>query len=232
MYNYSGIKPETIELLRINRFQDSKAFYEEHKEALKQGATVPMRQIVLDLAELMTQMDEKMYTEPVYCVSRIRRDTRRTKSKMLYRENLWLMLRRNKKAYPFAPFFWFEFAPEGYTYGIALFTERPVQFDELRKLILQHPKKWMKAVEGAENAGLHFGFYDAYKNDRIPDAPKRLKPYLNAKNMHFSHTDPDLRKLDSPALIDELKHAFSAAEPMYRFLIEAYDNMIAEGLIG
>lgn len=44
MYNYSGIKPEIIELLSVNRFNDSKAFYEEHKEELKQGATVPMRQ--------------------------------------------------------------------------------------------------------------------------------------------------------------------------------------------
>lgn len=44
MYNYKGIKPEIIELLSINRFNDSKAFYEEHKEELKQGATVPMRQ--------------------------------------------------------------------------------------------------------------------------------------------------------------------------------------------
>ena len=38
MYNYSGIKPEIIELLSVNRFNDSKAFYEEHKEELKQGA--------------------------------------------------------------------------------------------------------------------------------------------------------------------------------------------------
>ena len=32
MYNYSGIKPEIVELLSINRFNDSKEFYEEHKE--------------------------------------------------------------------------------------------------------------------------------------------------------------------------------------------------------
>ena len=64
-----------------------------------------MRQIVLDLAEMMTELDNKMYTDPVYTVSRIRRDTRRSKSKMMYRENLWLMLRRHKKQYPCAPFF-------------------------------------------------------------------------------------------------------------------------------
>lgn len=105
MTNFNGITPKAIELLSENRFNDSKAFYEEHKEELKQLATIPMRQIVLDLAEMMTELDDKMYTDPVYTVSRIRRDTRRSKSKMMYRENLWLMLRRHKKQYPCAPFF-------------------------------------------------------------------------------------------------------------------------------
>ena len=45
-YNYSGIKPESIELLCLNRFNDSKEFYEGHKEELKNGITVPLRQIV------------------------------------------------------------------------------------------------------------------------------------------------------------------------------------------
>ena len=78
MYNFSGIKPETIELLSLNRFNDSKAFYEEHKEKLKQGAIIPMRQLVLDLSDLLSDLDPLMDTNPMYIVSRIRRDTRRS----------------------------------------------------------------------------------------------------------------------------------------------------------
>lgn len=113
MYNYSGIKPEIIELLSVNRFNDSKAFYEEHKEELKQGATVPMRQMVLDLSDVLCDLDPLMDTNPTYIVSRIRRDTRRTKSKLLYRENLWVMFRRNKFEYPFAPFTGLNLNPKG-----------------------------------------------------------------------------------------------------------------------
>ena len=58
-YNFKGIKPESIELLCLNRFNDSKEFYEEHKLELKEGITVPMRQIVLDLSGLMYE-DIKM----------------------------------------------------------------------------------------------------------------------------------------------------------------------------
>ena len=103
-YNFKGIKPESIELLCLNRFNDSKEFYEEHKLELKEGITVPMRQIVLDLSGLMYDIDDKMLTDPVRSVSRIYRDTRGNRSKIKYRENMWLMLRRYKKdMYPDAP---------------------------------------------------------------------------------------------------------------------------------
>mgnify|MGYP000766844083 CR=1 FL=1 len=34
MTNFNGITPKAIELLSENRFNDSKAFYEEHKDCL------------------------------------------------------------------------------------------------------------------------------------------------------------------------------------------------------
>ena len=231
MYNYSGIKPEAIELLSLNRFNDSKAFYEEHKEALKQGITVPMRQIVLDLSDIMSELDPLSDLNPVYAVSRIRRDTRRTKSKMLYRENLWLMLRRNKFAYPFAPFYWFEFSPEMYAFGLGMCTQRPAQFDTVRQKIMKEPERWLNAVEATQNAGLTFVTRDFYKKDKIPNAPEELKPYLNAKNMEFFYINSNVSKIADSSLIDELRLMLDVSAPMYEFLIEAYDTAFSEGLI-
>ena len=106
-YNYKGIKPENIELLCLNRFNDSKPFYEEHKEELKQGITVPLRQMVLDMSDVLFDIDDKMYLDPVRVHSRIHRDTRGNRSKIKYRENMWVFFRRYKKEYPSAPFFYF-----------------------------------------------------------------------------------------------------------------------------
>ncbi len=231
MYNYSGIKPEIIELLSLNRFHDSKAFYEEHKEELKQGATVPMRQIVLDLSDIMSELDPLADLNPVYSVSRIRRDTRRSKSKLMYRENLWLMLRRNKAAYPCAPFYWFEFLPSGYAFGLGMWTFKPAQFDAVRNKILEEPERWLNAVKAAEKAGLTYNTRDYYKKDKVPGAPESLKKYLNAKNMEFVRWNSDLRNIASEKLIDELRKMMEISSPMYQFLIEAYDKAVSEGLI-
>ncbi len=231
MYNYRGITPEAVDLLAVNRFNDSKPFYEEHKQELKEGATIPMRQIILDMSDLMYEIEPLADMNPIYVVSRIRRDTRRSKDKMMYRDNLWLMMRRNKVAYPFAPFYWFEFSPMGYMYGLGMWTAKPSQFDYVRGLILEQPERWLNAVEATKAAGLNFNVTDFYKKDRIPDAPDELKQYLNAKNMEFSYWNDNLENIGTTKIIDELRLMMDISSPMYKFLIEAYDKAISEGVI-
>ena len=65
--------------------------------------------------------------------------------------------------------------------------------------------------------------------DRINN--EALQPYLNAKDMSFSYTGWNLEHIGSTALIDELKAGFAAAFPLYKIFIEAYENMLSEGLI-
>lgn len=230
-YNFKGIKPESIELLCLNRFNDSKEFYEEHKLELKEGITVPMRQIVLDLSGLMYDIDDKMLTDPVRSVSRIYRDTRGNRSKIKYRENMWLMLRRYKKEYPSAPFFYFEFYPNSFGYGLAFWTWKQSAFKEVHNLIMDHPGRWLDAVDACKQAGLTYNARDNYKKDMYPDAPKEIKPYLSAKNMEFSYSSFDMNRINSPSLIDELKLAFDLARLMYSFWADAYDNMLDKGII-
>ena len=230
-YNFKGIKPESIELLCLNRFNDSKEFYEEHKLELKEGITVPMRQIVLDLSGLMYDIDDKMLTDPVRSVSRIYRDTRGNRSKIKYRENMWLMLRRYKKEYPSAPFFYFEFYPNSFGYGLAFWTWKQSAIKEVHNLIIEHPGRWLDAVDACKQAGLTYNARDNYKKDMYPDAPKEIKPYLSAKNMEFSYSSFDMNRINSPSLIDELKLAFDLARPMYSFWADAYDNMLDKGII-
>ena len=230
-YNFKGIKPESIELLCLNRFNDSKEFYEEHKLELKDGITVPMRQIVLDLSGLMYDIDDKMLTDPVRSVSRIYRDTRGNRSKIKYRENMWLMLRRYKKEYPSAPFFYFEFYPNSFGYGLAFWTWKQSAFKEVHNLIIEHPGRWLDAVDACKQAGLTYDARDNYKKDMYPNAPKQIKPYLSAKNMEFSYSSFDMNRINSQSLIDELKLAFDLARPMYSFWADAYDNMLDKGII-
>lgn len=230
-YNFQGIKPESIELLCLNRFNDSRSFYEEHKEELKQGITVPMRQIMLDMSGLMYDIDDKMMTDPMKSVSRIYRDTRGRRNKIKYRENMWMFFRRSKNEFPSAPFYFFEFFPNSYGYGLVFWLYRQSLFKAVHQQILKHPDRWLDAVAACEQAGFVYECRDEYKKELYPDAPEELKPYLKAKNMSFCYYSSDLSKIGSASLIDELSLAFDIARPMYEFFIDCYDNLLSEGLV-
>ena len=230
-YNYKGITPESIELLCLNRFNDSKPFYEEHKEELKQGITVPMRQMVLDLSDVLYDIDDKMYLNPVRAVSRIHRDTRGNRSKIKYRENMWTFFRRYKKEYPQAPFYYFEFYPDRFGYGLVFWLWRPSNMQVLHNMIIEQPKRFSEALNACADAGFTFSTTDVYKKDRYPDAPAELKPFLASKNFLFSYENYDLERLNTTELIDEIRLAFDIVRPMYEFMIEAYERMLQEGLI-
>ena len=223
-YNYKGIKPESIELLCLNRFNDSKPFYEEHKEELKQGITVPLRQMVLDMSDVLFDIDDKMYLDPVRVHSRIHRDTRGNRSKIKYRENMWVFFRRYKKEYPSAPFYYFEFYPNCYGYGLVFWTWKASDF----RLVHQ---RFRKALKACEDAGFTFETKDFYKKEVYPDAPKDLKPYLLAKNFSFTYNSVYMSRIASSTIIDEMRLAFDIARPMYEFMIEAHEKMMHEGLI-
>ncbi|MBR3150032.1 MAG: DUF2461 family protein [Eubacterium sp.] len=230
-YNYKGITPEAIELLCLNRFNDSKPFYEENKEELKQRITVPLRQIVLDLSDVLYDIDEKMYLDPVRAVSRIHRDTRGNRSKIKYRENMWIFFRRYKKEYPEAPFYYFEFYPNSFGYGLVFWTWRASNFRIVHQMIMEQPKRFMLAVKACADAGFSFSCRDYYKKEVYPDAPEELKPFLLAKNFGFSYNCFDMERLNSTELINEMKLAFDIARPMYEFMLEAHERMMKEGLI-
>ena len=183
------------------------------------------------MSDLLFEIDEKMYLDPVRAVSRIHRDTRGNRSKIKYRENMWVFFRRYKKQYPEAPFYYFEFYPQQFGYGLVFWTWRATHFKVVHDMIVEQPKRFMKAVKACADAGFSFNAYDVYKKDRYPDAPAELKPFLQAKSFGFSYTCHDIQQMNTPALIDEIKLAFDIARPMYEFMIDAYERMLQEGLI-
>ena len=121
MSDFKGITQDALFLMQLNRFNDSKAFYEENKEKIKANMTVPMRQIAASLSDMMLDIDQFMNTIPTKMVSRVRRDTRYTHDKHLYRENMWIMFMRPKKEWHMYPCMWFEVTPQAWSCGVGTY---------------------------------------------------------------------------------------------------------------
>lgn len=153
---YRGITPDALWLLAENRFQNSKEFYESKKTAIKEQVLIPMQQICAALADMMEKIDGKISVIPSRMISRIRRDTRFTKDKTLYREHVWATFVRPKKEFPCSPAFWFEITPQGYTCGVGYYCTTPQLMQAYRDAILADPAAFRRAVRKAERAGFAF----------------------------------------------------------------------------
>ena len=220
---YSGISPDTLFLAAQNRFENSRIFYEEHKKELKEGFTIPMRQIAAEIAPQLYEIDDKVMTDPVKMVSRFFRDTRFSKDKHLYRDNLWIMFMRNKHEWQQYPCMWFEVTQNFWSYGVGMFWVDATYLELYRKALLERPQEFLKAVRAAERTGAMYS-PELYKKPKAGNPIPEIEPYYNVKYLHFVAHSTNFELLESEELIEELKEVYSDFAPMYTFLKEIADE--------
>ena len=222
MHTYDGIRPEGLLLLAQNRFENSKEFYEAHKEEIKRLVLTPLGQIVEALAGDFARLDPQMLLAPARVVSRVRRDTRFAKEKHLYRENVWITFSRKGEGPMVWPCMWFEVLPEesAWVAGVCVYDNQPAYMQFLRARIAEAPQAFLQVAQGALDAGAALQT-EAFKKDRAGDAPDALKPYLNAKGWWLKHRSSDLTPLAREDFPETLRGIYAAYAPMYRYLLAA-----------
>ena len=222
MAEFKGFDRNIFTLLEINKFNDSKNFYESVKEEIKQGAIVPMRQLCADLSDELYRVDDKMNLVPTKMVSRIRRDTRFSKNKDLYRANVWCMFMRDKHLW--------QRQPDGYDYGVGTFRTDTVFLEAFREHLATHQDEFRRALASLSitNAIPDIEYFKKDKPgiERIADD---LKKFYNCKNFYYVYSSREMERLIDGSVKEELIYAIRAFAPMYQFLADITDKIIAEG---
>ena len=88
-------------------------------------------------------------------VSRIYRDARRLHGRGPYKDHLWLTLRRPKERWVSLPAFYFEIAPEYYSFGMGCYDPTPVTMAKLRARIDRDPKPLEKLARKLKGSGFN-----------------------------------------------------------------------------
>ncbi len=223
--SFEGIEAEVLWLLAENRFQDSKAFYEEHKETIKQKAILPLRRLAAELAESMHRIDSLLVTDPMTngCVSRVRRDNRFTHDKSMYRENLWVAFMRDKHEWDAIPAFYLDFSLRGAEWGMGFYRATPAILQALRRRTDADPKRVLRAIQTAAKAGFILGGEPYARPRSRPDTPTLLRPVYDCRNLSLSRRDsPELvAQADLP---ERLAAGFRALAPMYQIMTESVEE--------
>ena len=219
---YPGIAAESLFLLAENRFQDSKAFYEENKPTINKTVVHPLKQLVSDLTPAMLAVDPLLGGH----VSRVRRDNRFTHDKHLYRENMWIVFMRDKKAWDWCvPAFYLDFSLARAEWGLGFYSATPAIMRALRGRIEADPERAIKAVKAAKKAGFALGGRPYARPRSTEETPDLLRPFYDCKSVDLSRCEaPDF--VAGEDLPQRLLTGFQALTPLYHLLMEAVEEVV------
>jgi uncharacterized protein (TIGR02453 family) len=215
--SFDGFTPEALRFLFENKIHDSKSWYDEHKVQYKKYVYNPFVELVNELAPDMLKVDSNLITVPSRLISRVRRDTRFTRDKSMYRDNVWLVFRRDRLSMAASPCFWFEISQKGSSYGVGYYEAERDSMDKMREMIINGAPAFLKALRYYESQKEFAIGGEMYKRSKFPDQPENLKLWLNRKNIFFECVQDNFELAFSKELPDALKKGFTNLKPIYDF---------------
>ena len=149
-------------------------------------------------------------------MSRIYRDARRLFGRGPYKDHLWLSLFRFGNESGGHPVFWFELAPEGWSYGMGFWDAPALTMEKHRVRIDSNPKPLLKLHNALARQGEFVLQGPDYKRPK-PCGEERLSPWYNKKSLSIGHEEGLAEVIYTPALADRLTEGFAFLMPYYDY---------------
>lgn len=220
------INEKTLLFLDENVRRNDRDWFAAHKEQYRELVETPMLAIAEALGPTISGIDPILEVEPRRTLSRIRRDTRFSRDKSLFRNSVWIAFRKEKGLSH--PVFFFEFCPDFHRLGCGYYATPPKVMECIRQRILAGDPGFQRA-QTALAALPHFAIDgDMYKRRKYADQPPELQAWLERKTVTAMHTCTDRSLLFAESLTQTLADTFAQLAPVYQFFVachvEAMDN--------
>ncbi len=220
MAGFTGFTQQGLTFLQQIAQNNTKEWFEEHRDIYEQHLLLPIRKLVTDLGTDMMAIDELFEIRPAIgkTISRMNRDTRFSHDKSLYRSNIWLTFKRSRKNWTDAPTYFFEFGPDWWRYGLGYYSASRATMDLFRQQLIRAPADFLKIAECIHPNFLIEG--ESYKRPLIKDQPQELATWYNKKSWALISHHHDMEPLFSNQLVDILSKDFRRLSPIYDFLMK------------
>ena len=213
--------PSTLDFLFENRLNDSKSWFNEHRDDYNNYVTKPFNDFTEALTPAMQNIDSLISH---IRVSRIYRDARYARGKSIFRENMWCTFSRTHDLYRSLPSFYFEISGNGFDYGCGYYIAATESMNDLRSLILNDSPYFTAALEAFEAQSTFDLYGDMYKRDRYPAESDTKKNWLNRKTIGISARSKDWELLFSDRLADKIAADFESIAPIYDLFLKAEES--------
>ena len=212
---FTGFTDETVDFMWGIRFNNERSWFEAHKEIYLEHFYRPMVELADEIYAFLRE--QRPDYGLVRKVTRIYRDARRLFGRGPYKDHLWFSLRRRNENEGAEPSFYFEIAPEYYSYGMGAWDLPPVTMAKLRARIDRDPKPLEKLARRLERQGEFALEGRQYKRPK-GDPGKLLFPWYNSRQLVISSDHNCEGPLFGPELADQVLEGFRFLVPYYQYL--------------
>ncbi len=210
---FQGFTQGAVDFLWGVRFHNDRTWFAAHKQEYLELVDRPLRELSGQLLGAMNEAyPDEGFTQHV---SRIYRDARRLHGRGPYKDHLWLAIMRPADGMAGHPAFYFELAPNYYSYGCGFWDMSPATAAKHRARIDRDPKPLAALARKLERSDFAL-FGEEYKRPK-GDAGRLLNPWYNRKNLGVSRDENCEGVLFTSELYDVLLKSFRFLMPFYRY---------------
>ena len=215
--DFQGYTQGTVDFLWGLRLNNERSWFLAHKGECLELVDAPTRALAAQLTEEMTRAYPKLGLE---CkVSRIYRDARRLYGRGPYKDHLWLSLRRPAEQEGAIPCFFFEVAPERYSYGMGCWDPTPLTMAKLRARIDRDPKPLERLARQVKRRGEFALEGEEYKRPKGDPGPL-LSPWYNRRQISLCRDCNCEGAFFGPELAHQVLEGWRSLVPLCRWMRE------------
>ena len=212
---FQGFSQGTVDVLWGIRFNNERSWFLAHKEEFQQQVDAPLRALADQVGQTIAEEFPKLGLQTK--VSRIYRDARRLHGRGPYKDHLWFTLGRPGENGSAQPCFYFEVAPEYYSYGMGTYDPTPLTMAKLRARIDRDPKPLERLARRLEKRGEFVLEGAEYKRPKGDPGPL-LYPWCNRRRILLSSDHNCEGIFFTPELAGQVAEGFRFLMPYYRYL--------------
>lgn len=217
---FNGFSQKTLLFLKSLAENNTKVWFEKHRQDYQAYLLEPLQQLVADLSEFMLTIDPNFETRPVIdrTISRIYRDTRFSKDKSPYKTRMWLVFKRPGREWKTAPAYFFEISPDRYRYGMGFYNATKVTMDRLRQMSDSRNREFLDVLSKYREQDIFRIEGEQYKKIIDPDKSAEIQEWYQRKNLYLVCNRKIDDRLFSRQLRDDLTTGFQLLAPFYHYL--------------
>lgn len=210
---FQGFTQGAVDFLWGVKFNNNREWFTAHKQEYLDLLDKPLRALASQLLEAMQAEFPQLGLRAHVC--RIYRDARRLHGRAPYKDHLWLVLEQASDEAG-RPAFYFEIAPNYFSYGCGFWDMPPATAARLRARIARDPGPLEKLARRLNRSKFTL-LGEEYKRPK-GDVGALLNPWYNRKNLVISFDDNCEGVLFTPELYDTLMAGFRFLAPYYTYL--------------